>query len=77
MSVTDQVLRDLEQRALAEDVPLDEVDTWIAGALGVPVACLYAHLRVTFAAERWATTQQTTPSPDVLAIALPTMEAGS
>ena len=52
-NTADDVLRELEQRAINDGVSLDELDPWIAGALGVPVACLYAYLRVAFAAERW------------------------
>ncbi len=68
MSTTDEVLRDLEQRAINDGVTLDELDPWIAGALGVPVACLYAHLRLTFAAERWHLNE--TRRPDELALSM-------
>lgn len=72
MSTTDTVLGDLEQRAINDGVTLDELDAWIAGALGVPVACLYAHLRLTFAAQRWQLNDTQRPDELTLTMALHT-----
>ena len=72
MSATaDHVLSDLEQRALSDGIKLEDLDTWIAGALGVPVTCLHAYLHVTHAAERWQHCQSHRPYTDVLTVALP------
>ena len=71
MSTTEQVLRYLEQQGIHDGISLDELDPWIAGALGVPVASLYAYLRVTMAAERWQLAQNARPCDDVLSLALP------
>ena len=53
-ALADQVLTELEQRALDEDVRLDHVDEFIAAELGVPLSGLYAYLLLCFAAERFA-----------------------
>lgn len=50
---TEQILNQLEQRAVAADMPLDRIDAFIADQLGVPVTALYAYLQVWFAAERF------------------------
>ncbi len=76
MSTTDQVLRDLEQRAINDGVSLDELDAWIAGALGVPIGCLYAYLRLTFAAERWRLNETHRPCNCALALVAPPVKAG-
>jgi hypothetical protein len=76
MSITDQVLRDLEQRAINDGVGLDELDPRIAGALGAPVECLYAYLRVTFAAQRWRLNDTDRPCDPTLALVPPTTKAG-
>ena len=75
MSTTEQVLRYLEQQAINDGINLDELDPWIAGALGVPVASLYAYLRVTMAAERWQVTQNARPCDHALSVALPVAAA--
>jgi len=53
-AVADQILNHLEQRALDEDVRLDQIDEFIATELRVPIAGLYAYLLLCFAAERYA-----------------------
>ncbi|CAN5319901.1 hypothetical protein BH20ACT8_BH20ACT8_02060 [soil metagenome] len=53
-ALADQILNHLEQRALDEDVRLDQIDEFIAAELQVPVAGLYAYLPVCFAAKRYA-----------------------
>ena len=75
MSATaDNVLSDLEQRAFNDGISLEDPDTWVAGALGVPVACMPAYLHVTHAAERWQHCQSQRPNTDVLAVALQVAE---
>ena len=73
----DNVLGDLEQRALSDGISPEDLDTWVAGALGVPVACLHAYLDLNHAAERWRQCQSHRPTTDVLAVALPLAEAPS
>ena len=53
-ALADQVLTHLGQRAVDQDVRLDEIDDIIAAELRVPVAGLHAHLLLCFAAERYA-----------------------
>jgi len=52
-ALADQILTHLQQRAFEGDVRLDRVDEFIASELRVPVAGLYAHLLLCFAAERY------------------------
>ena len=71
MSPTDHLLRYLEQQAINDGISLDQIDPWIAGALGVSVASLYAYLQVTMAAERWQLAQDARPCHHALSVALP------
>jgi hypothetical protein len=53
-ALADQILGALEQRALDDDVRLDQLDEFLAAEFGVSVAGLHAYLFVCLAAERYA-----------------------